>query len=613
MPLFALCGVAGYLTSKAFISPPLDGSSTPVKPPAAVAPLVPATAADSSFIAEWETLRGTAPAGPDSLPALYAEIKNIKDSFRRRTFRSALLAEWALTNPQAGLAYLAEKDSFMAAQLMREWLRLDANGAVNALLAGGEKQRSNLRSVLNDIARLAPERLAEVISALPKSQSRWDSTALNAFALAAAKDPEGARRAAESVTGPLRGQALAGVAQAWAEKEGNAALTWGQAMPPGEERDTVLKAALTGWAKTDPMAALDRVDLVPPGGEEGFFASDVGALVLREAGKKDWDGTLRWLLDHPGKLGRSSLDGLQEAMSHRMAVDPTGTLRSISASGVPGMDNVLANSLLNDGYSQRDAVWQWLDQQPANEFTKSARASVVNAVAWKEPMLALSFLDRLPDTPENRSIIERGVASMLNGGSQMHLFEEFMEAASPKMRPLLLEAGFSYGIQGSVGDPQRWIKRLDELPEDRRNNAAQALASHWAREDPTAAIRWALSFPESQQRDSVFGFAAATWASTDAYETAQWIDQQPAGSMRDIATQSLVNALATSEPETAWTWALTIGGEGQRLGALSTVYANLRQRNPDAAAQLLASANLSPQLVERLRKTPEIQTSIMIR
>ena len=106
MPLFALCGVAGYLTSKAFISPSLDGSSTPLKPPAAVARLVPATAADSSFIAEWETLRGTAPAGPDALPELYAGIKDIKDSFRRRAFRSALLAEWALTNPQAGLAYL---------------------------------------------------------------------------------------------------------------------------------------------------------------------------------------------------------------------------------------------------------------------------------------------------------------------------------------------------------------------------------------------------------------------------------------------------------------------------------------------------------------------------
>jgi hypothetical protein len=604
LSLFVVCGVAGYLAGRTFLSPPpkAANSGRATSTPVVVEKLVPATAAESSFIAEWEQLRGTRSSGPEELPALYADVKDIKDAFRRRAYRSALLAEWAVSAPQAALAYLSEKDPGMVTQLLREWLRLDANGAVNALLAGNEKQKGNLRSVLSDIAQLAPERLAQVLSALPKSQSRWDTTGQDAFAQFAIKDPEAARRAAESVTGPLRAQALAGVGKSWAEKEGEAALKWAQAMPSGEERDAVLKAVLTGWAKTDPMAALDRIDLVPPGGEEGYYASDVGAQVLREAGKKDWDGTMKWLRDHPGKLGRSSLDGLQDALSHRLSVDPSETLRAISTSGVPGIDNVLANSLLNDGYAQRDAVWQWLDRQPSNDFTKSARGWVINAVAWKEPTVALTFLDRLPDTPENRSVLEQGTRSMLNGGRQMHLFEELMEAASPKIRPHLLAAGFEYGLRESVTDPERWLKRIDELPEDRRMNAMGALASGWAASDPAAAMNWALSLPEGSQRETTFGSIASSWAMNDAYEVSQWIETQPAGSMRDTATRGLVSALSMTQPETAWKWALSIRDDGVRFSALQLAYMGLKKKDSALAAQMLESANLPPQQSDGLRK-----------
>src|SRR4030095_4882663 len=434
------------------------------------------------------------------------------------------------------------------------------------------------------------------------AQNRWDTTGQEAFAQFAKKDPEAARRAAETVTGPLRGQALAGVAKSWAEKEGEAALKWAQAMSPGEDRDVVLKAVLTGWAKTDPMAALDRIDLVPPGEEEGYFASDVGAQVLREAGKKDWDATMRWLREHPGKLGRSSLNGLQDALSHRLSIDPSGTLRSMATAGMPEIDDVLANSLLNDGYAQRDALWQWLDRQPPNDFTKSARGWVINAVAWKEPMLALTFLDRLPDTPENKSVFEQGTRSMLNGGTQMHLFEKFMEAASPKLRPLLLAAAFDYGLRESVSDPQRWLKRIDELPQERRMNAIVSLASGWAASDPAAAMDWALSMPEGPQRESAFGPVVSAWASNDPYEVTQWLGTQPAGSMRDTATRGLVSALSMTQPETAWNWALSIGDEGVRFSALQLAYMGLRKKDPAVAAQMAESANLPPQQLEGLRK-----------
>lgn len=601
--LIAACGFAGFLLGKP--GPPIAAQAPPPVAPKesrGLDRIVPATATESTLIAEWEQLRAQKPESSGELSDLYTQIKLISDPFRRRAFRSALLAEWSKSNPQAALAYLSEKDSSMVTQLLREWLRIDPTAALNAALAGNEKQRSALRSILNDIVRMAPERLAQVVSALPKSQSRWDTTATDAFALLAKKDPDAARQAAESITGPLRGQALAGIGKTWGEQDGAAALKWAQAMSAGDDRDGVLKAVLIGWAKSDPVAALNKIDLVPPGGEEGYYNSDVGAQVLREAGRKDWEGTLSWLKDHPGKLGRSSIEGLQDVLSRRLTSNASGTLDSLNKSGVAGIEGVLANSLLNDGYVAKDQIWKWLDEQPANNQTRSIRSSVLNAIGWKEPMMALSYLDKIPNEGEDRQVLENGVRSLINGGSQMALFEDLMAAASDKIRPYLLISGFEYGMRDSLTDPERWIKRIDELPTERRDQATAALARGWAANDPAAAVNWTLSLPEGPAREVAFSAATDAWASSDTYEASKWVESLPAGDKRDSATAGLVRALTTSQPETAWQWALNISSNEKRVEALRMAYVGLQMKDPAIAKQMLQSAQLPPGQAEAIFK-----------
>jgi hypothetical protein len=490
-------------------------------------------------------------------------------------------------------------------------MRINPDAAINSLLAGGTKEKNVLRAVLGDIARLAPKRLGEVVSALPKPENRWDTTAQDAFAAMAAKDVAAARLAAEGVTGALRGQALAGVAKVWAEKDGPAAIAWAQALPAGEERDGVLKGALVGWAKSDPIAALEKIDLVPPGGEESYYASDVGAQVLREAGKKDWDATLKWLQEHPGKLGRSSLTGLESVISGRLNADPAGTLRALAQSGVTGAEMMLANSVLNDGYAQRDNIWAWLDQQPPSAFTRSARGSLLNAIAWKDPELALGFLDRLPMTDENRTLLEQGTRSLLNGGTQMDRLDALLAQASPKIRPILLDAGMEFGLRNMGPDqggtdfkPDVWLSRLNELPEDRRTNAIAGIAQGWAAADPDAALAWATKLTNPMQRQQAYMSVIGSWAQIDSYGAAAWTNALPAGPDRDTAAQSLANALCQSQPETAWTWAMSIENQQLRRSSLQFAYWGLQKKDAGAAEQMLKAANLPKDQMEALRKSP---------
>ncbi len=540
------------------------------------------------------------------MPTFFAAVKDIKDTFRRRAFRAALLAEWAATNPLAGLAFLQAKDKSLIPHLLREWLRIDPQGAINELLRGNNETRGSLLGLLNDIARTAPGRLAEVINALPKPSSKGeasvrvtrDTTVQNAFAAFAEKDLTAARAAAEAVTGDLRTQALAGVAKALAEKDGPAALAWGQSMPAGPARNEILKAALIGMAKNDPIGSLEKIDLVPPGGEENY-ASDVAALVLAEAGKRDWEGTLRWIQEHPGKLGRFSLNGLMGVLSKRLSAFPADTMRSLEKSGAV-VSEVFGNALLNDGYGARVAILDWLDAQPASDFTRSARSSLVNAMAWKEPNVALEYLKKLPDTADNRALFERGAQSLLNGGNQMHQLDEFLANASPTMRPFLIEAGLQFLPQGQFSDPAKWVKYLNEIPEERRGNAVIGLARGWARSDPETALQWSLTLTDPAQRESALGYAAGTWATEDAVDAAHWVNALPAGANRDIGAQVLALSLARSEPETAWTWALSVANADRRRGALQAAYVGLLEKDAGIAQQMLQSANLPPAEVKAI-------------
>ena len=321
---------------------------------------------ESELFAEWRRLHEVHGSTPEAMPALYQAITGIKDAFRRRAFRAALLAEWVEVDPFGAMAFFRQPkaDASHLEQVMREWIRRDAATAIDSLVASGAGWEKTARGLLGDIARALPARLSAIAAALPKPDNYWDNSVKDAFAIAAKKDLRGMREAAETMEGPSREQAMAGVAAAWGELDGPAALGWAQSKPSGAERDEMLRNALIGWARTDPLAALERADAVPPGGRSMYYASDAGAQILREAARRDFDGTLRWLQENPVRLGPEALQGLTDVVSRRLIADPHGfldQLRALDSTNTMGL--AVSNALLNDAFACKDAVWDWLQKQ----------------------------------------------------------------------------------------------------------------------------------------------------------------------------------------------------------------------------------------------------------
>ena len=367
-----------------FAPPSLTGSEAAVPAGPEQAPELP----DSLLVAEWKRMWEQYGSRPGDLPAFFAKVEEIEDPFRRRAFLSALIAEWARVDPAGGLAFFRGEEQrnkrWQRDLLLQEWIRRDAEGAVAGLMASGDGWEALARGQLTEIARRAPGTIPGLVAKLPGPKHMGDRKVREAFEIAAAGDLGGSRAAAEALTGPNRTQALSGVAMAWGEKDGMAALEWAQQQGEKETRFEIMRSVLRGWARTDPSAALDRVGLVPVGGDGNYLASSTGARVLREAAKENFEATVEWLRENPGKLGSQDLIGLSEAAQRRLVADPAGFLSRHESQGSLGLlMPALSSALLNGAGGVRLDVWEWLRTAPENEATGRLRANLLGGLGWQ--------------------------------------------------------------------------------------------------------------------------------------------------------------------------------------------------------------------------------------
>ena len=562
---------------------------------------------NSAWFAEWRELHEKHGTNAQAMPLLYKAIGEIKDSFRRQAFRTVLIAEWAEVDPRGGLEFFLGKgpDGSQRRQFMEEWMARDARAAVDALLASDKGIEKMPRDLLTNIARVAPSRLAEVASRVPKAESYWDASLGNAFTILAEGDLSSAIKAAQSVDGGNRDEALFGVAKVWGKSDLKGAIAWARTLPDGTDRDEVIRGALLGRAAIDPGSALDAVEEVPAGGRHAYAASTTGARVLQEAAKADFDATVQWLAAHPGRLGREDLYGLAYPVTDRMNAGVEEFLNARVADGslsalVPAIDN----SLLNAASGQRAAVWEWLKTQPISEATKSIRAEVLSSSAWQDPELALQLVNDLPRTEAGDAEVKELARCLYNGGDRLHRFEQLMKQAPERLQQPLVEQAFDSLYGGYMDDPARWISRLSLLPESSRPRATEELARAWAQQTPEEAAAWEASLPSGDGRNRAAGSIASEWGRQDPLGAGEWVLSLPAGTERDQAAAGMVLALANQTPQQAWHWAMSIGDDLQRKEAAARAANAMAQRDPAQARQWIDASPFTAETKADLLSNP---------
>lgn len=548
---------------------------------------------ESMLFAEWRALHEKYGSGPESMPILFDVISKHDDAFRRRAFRTALVAEWAGLDPAGGFKFFAGKnEDSLKEQFLLEWLARDANAAVNHLIA--TKGEEHARPILTEIARKVPSRLAEIVERLPKSENFWNTSVRDSFAILAETDIAQARKAAENLAGDNREAALAGVALTWGKSDFPAVLKWAGSFGDEIDVDELKRAALEAQASIDPVAALNQVGIVPPGGRDGYFATSTGARVLRKAVEANFDGTLEWLVANPGRLRLEDLMGMAEVVTKKLNSDPLGFLNTYgSPDQLKVLDAPISSALLNGSAGQRRAVWEWLQAQPESEGLTRLRNNVLSSAAYQEPELALELAKDLP--LKNEDTLRAVASSLLNGGSMLHRLDSLYPQAPDFLRPELMKAAFQSLGGDNLNNPRAWIDKLNLLPEDARGMGVGSIARAWAEQSPEEAVNWVAQLPAGETRDTAVESIVLKWAERDPDNAAAWVKQMPPGADRDRNTRAFISATVERNPQLAWQWALTISEPNERNNIAKVVAKVMTERDPGTAREWVESGPFNPE------------------
>ncbi len=565
----------------------------------------------NGLIAEWMALREAHGPNGGSMSDFYEAVQKLKDDFKRRAFRTAVVADWAASAPTEALAYFSKKnDRIRITDVLRVWLENDPSAALSAMRLDGDQWSEPIADLLTEIADTHPQALAD-LAPYVRSKAILDQRVLKAFAKAARRDLSGMREAAETLSGKARQEALAGVAKAWAETDGEAALTWVNQFESSADRSRALQELLIGWAARDPVGALDRLDLAPPGGlaKVDGQAQVVGGLetsdrVLKVAAATNLEATLDWLLKNPGKYERSHVfSNIGGALAERFFEDMPETLAMIRDHDATDiLREGLSYILSNPGKGYVNEVWEWAGHQPPSRQVTAIKKTVYASLVAQEPDRALELA---------QSLIQQGDPEAIHFGIFRHQIVQDLESyeqAAPVMahapealRHELLQFALMRSSEMGV-DSEKWTHWLGQLPAEARKEVVIDSLKNLASHDPMMAIENATAVAEADRPDA-FREISKRWAESDSYTASQWLATLEPSAERDSATLALVQTIARSEPDSAWHWSQTIATPKQRQQAMRTV---LRQFG-DAAPDILATSTLDPREVSELQQWYDAQ------
>ncbi len=547
----------------------------------------------SELMAEWIKLRAEHGPKAGSMPRLFEEIENIEDAFRRRTFRVALVAEWAELDPGGALDYFQEaNDGNRMVDVLHVWLERNPSAALAAMKAGGKDWEYAIGHSLETISETHPHELAE-LAAFTLSARPYGDVVSRSFANAARRDLAGMRDVAESMTGEKRKEALAGVAKAWAEKDGAAALAWVEGFESSEDRSWAMRQLISGWAQSNPFAALDHLAPTLHPDPAGSYSSETStaASVVSTAAEADLARTLDWLTKHFEQLGSSDImNGLHGALKQRLQNDLPGTLsmlqdRDHRSALLPALQGVLTHS----SEDELRQVLEWTNNEADPELANAIRPQALARLARKSPDKAIELVEPLVnDGSTDSRTLAHMIAPLVSDLESYERLLPVIEQATPEFRASLLEVALTRSFTFDL-DQEQWTAYMDQLPAEARSQVVTMEAGKRVAADPASAIAWADALPESDRAPAYQGLAH-TWASADSYEASEWIATLPPGEIRDAAALTLVRSVAKSEPDSAWKWAQTIQSPEQRRSAMQSSLAFFG----DAALDVIGQSALAP-------------------
>ncbi|MEQ1858328.1 MAG: hypothetical protein ABMA13_00170 [Chthoniobacteraceae bacterium] len=346
----------------------------------------------------------------------------------------------------------------------------------------------------------------------------------------------------------------------WLERDFAAARDYALALPPGDQRDQGLQQVAKEFARNDPHAALDWLRTLP---DDGSRDQAIQSLFGTWAGS-DSKAALEGARALPeGRLRENALAQIAQNLVDTDISTALGILKELPPGNAT--DNAFQQVAWRWGRTDPKAAATWfIDNLPENN--QWALQQIVSEWARNDPDAALGWASALPD--------DRSQKGSLLGQALSNL---------------------------ARSDPLAAVDRFKVLTAEQQAGAAGNLAGSWANRDPVAAAKWVMELKSDEARNNAVGSIASIWGQRDPAAATRWLETIPAGNTRDNAIQNFAFSVVQNDPEGATAWALAIGDAGKRDNALMGVVSNWARKNREAATQWVATTDtLTPEFRTRL-------------
>lgn len=324
----------------------------------------------------------------------------------------------------------------------------------------------------------------------------------------AQEDPEAAMQwLQEQSTGSERLRGMLEVVALWAAQDSESALLWLESNAQGLARLETLNSGVELWAQRDPRAAADWIDGMANDGSKITAAKSLAAT---------------WAKSNP-EAAKEWVDGL-----------PYGSIRDEAANAL---------------------VLAWVESDPNRALSWAGQKTDIS-YGGQDSLYLNAIAAYTQNAPDDAEAYIRGlpVDPFADANNPPNYIREFVKARAEL-------------------DPVETAEWLQGLPlEDR--------------------LRRPVSVNQLMQ----------VWAETDSIAASAWLSEQPLGPERDAAIVGFAETIQSFEPEAAVTWANTISNGEERSRVMTQSIRTWARTQPKEALDWVINSKLEPALQEQLAR-----------
>jgi hypothetical protein len=272
-------------------------------------------------------------------------------------------------------------------------------------------------------------------------------------------------------------------------------------------------------------------------------------------------------------------------------------------SGSPFDMGVRASILGSWARRDPDGVWKWFQTErkdDGNERTKGMLVSMVFAgMAANDLDTALQRLSTLDET--TRGMAMSGIANSANNETSRKRLLDRAQTLAPEQRNQIRQGIVG---QWAMSDSDAAIKWIHSLPADEQKPVRESAANMMLMMQPAKGAELLLEGAEEKDKPRLYDRVVGQWAWQDSKAAGEWLSKQSQGPELDDARRTYSMAVAQKDPSAAMDWAKSVQNPEQRNQSVEMVYQQWRTKDVAAADTALDATDLPPEKIKQLKSAP---------